>query len=360
MEETIGEHRRGMNYRCSELTLTSLLTLSCALSLGCDAPEKTVGQETDGGTESGTGSGSDTNNCGGVLPCGTSETDSDTGSTGSTGSTGGETESDSGVPGNCNAIDTPAECAAENCAWQDISVVASEGASCQITEEASGYCFDPGTGETGEGCFTASCMSDNLEYWVRELAEGTSEVIGGNCFLPVPEGFIRCEFGDDDPAACDCACSGTEASLPDGFEATLGASGCADMTVYGASPDGSIGLALSTGFSPVADAVAAGETLTTTHDVSEFARLSVYVGTNVTYLECNDAIDRNAFEIQQEWVATAGTVEIEVIPEPGAMKFDTQGFATVSITGLEVSFGGVTEALDTVLFEDVAVGWLPG
>ncbi len=44
-----------------------------------------------------------------------------------------------------------------------------------------------------------------------------------------------------------------------------------------------------------------------------------------------------------------------------APEFDTQGFATVTITDLEVTFAGVvTEALDTVTFEDVAVGWLPG
>ena len=41
-------------------------------------------------------------------------------------------------------------------------------------------------------------------------------------------------------------------------------------------------------------------------------------------------------------------------------KFDTQGFATVTITGLEVTFAGVTESLDTVIFADVGVGWLPG
>jgi len=349
MAAATGEHPRSMTYRFADLPLTALLTLTCSLLPGCDAPEKTVGQETDGGTESGSGS------CGGVLPCGTTASDTDSGTT------GGNSETDPVIPENCEVFDSILDCTGQGCAWQDTSVVSSDGSTCEASD-GDGYCFDPGTGDTQDGCIGVFCNGTGNEYWTREIADDTWEVVAGDCFLPIPAGFIRCEYDGGDPAACGCACSGVGSTLPDGFETMLGSSGCADMTVYGATPDGTVGLALTTGldFDPVADAVAAGETTTTTHDVAELARLSVYVGTNVTYPECNDALDKSAYSIDEEWVATAGTVEIEIEPIPDAMEFETQGFATVTITGLEVTFAGVTETLGTVTFEEVSVGWLPG
>lgn len=354
MATALGEHRGSMTYRCTELSLTALLSLTCSLSLGCDAREKTVGQETEGGTES--DSGTDTQNCGGVLPCGTNASDSDSDSDSSAGETeGGGTE-------DCSVFEDAPACSAEGCVWRETSTVSAGDPTCEVGD-GDGECMDPDPTGPDEGCGLSPCPGTDTAHWTQEIEEGTWETFSSNdCFEGSPVGFTLCQYAGDDPAACDCLCSGAQTALPSGFETTLGASGCADMTAYGASPDGSIGLVLSTGpdFNPVADAVAAGETTTTTHDVSEFPRLSVLVGTNVTYLECNDAIDKSAFSIDQEWLATAGTVEIEVIPEMDAPKFDTQGFATVTITGLEVTLGGVTEALDTVIFEDIAVGWLPG
>jgi hypothetical protein len=354
MAAALGEHPSGMTSRYTGLSLTALLSLTCVSYLGCDAPEKTVGQETVGATDSGTGSGSgsDTQNCDGELPCGT-ESDSDSTTTGS--------ETDPVIPENCETLDNASDCASEGCAWQDTSLISSDGAACDVSE-GEGYCFDPGTGETEAGCGGVFCGASNNEYWTREIEDGTWEVVGGDCFLPIPDGFVRCEYDGADPVACGCACPEDGATLPSGFESTLGASGCADMTVFGANPDGSIGLALSTGagFTPVADAVAAGETTSTTHDVSEFARVSVYVGTNVTYPECNDALEPSAYAIDQEWVATSGTVQIEIVPEPDPIEFGTEGFATVTISDLEVTYAGATESLGTVVFEDVAVGWLPG
>jgi len=106
--------------------------------------------------------------------------------------------------------------------------------------------------------------------------------------------------------------------------------------------------------------VAAGETTVTEHDVSEFSRFSVYVGDDVLYPECNDALEPDAYSIDQEWVATAGTVTIEIVPEDDPPEFATQGYATVTVTGLEVTYEGVTEAVGAFSFEDVGVGWLPG
>ena len=64
--------------------------------------------------------------------------------------------------------------------------------------------------------------------------------------------------------------------------------------------------------------------------------------------------------IDQTWVATAGSVHITIEPVADAPPFGVQGHATVELAGVEVTYDGVTEALDDVVFEDVAVGWLPG
>lgn len=357
------EHPPSMTYRCAQLPLTSMLAFACALSLGCDAPEKTVGQETDGGTDSGSGSDSDSD-CGGVLPCGTNASDSASGTSAETGGateSGGPTGSETGVSGECGELDNASECGAQGCIWRNTLLLTEEKTSCELTD-GDGLCTTPEPGNPDPGGICSPCPVDGEQYWARELEDGTWEVLTDGCFVANPSGFTLCEFAGEDPAACDCACSGTSASLPDGFETTIDAAGCSDMSVFGATADGSIGITLSTGFefAPVAAAVDAGTTLTTTHDVSEFAQLSVLVGNNVMYPECNDALDKDAYSIDQEWPATAGTVEIVIVPEENPPEFGTQGFATVTITGLEVSYGGTTEALETVVFEDVAVGWLPG
>lgn len=344
MGTAVGEHPPGMTSRCISFSRTALLALSCSISPGCDAPEKTVGQESGTETETET----DATNCGSVLPC-------------ETGTTGGDSETDTSTPENCANFSNATDCTNQGCGWLDVAVTSSDGATCDVSE-GGGYCFDGDDSETAGGCQVEACDGEGGEFWTREIDDGTWEVARRDCFSPIPGGFSLCEYDGNDPAACDCACSDSAPSLPSDFEETLGASGCADMVVYGATPDGSIGVVLYTGpdFNPVADAVAAGETVTTTHDVSEFARVSVLVGDNVTYLECNDAIDESAYSIDQEWLAVAGEVEIEIVPDPAAEKFGTQGVATVTITGLEVTFSDVSHALNTVVFADVPVGWLPG
>ncbi len=347
--------------RLLDLNRLAPLALACSLTaLGCDAPEKSVGQETEG--ESSSNSGSDSDGCdSGVAPCNTdtgseSDSDSDSGSDSS--------GSDTGNPAECAQLEDPQACAASGCAWLETTRVSIGGEGACEGESGAGFCGQLFPDAGGDDCGDTLCVADDQVYWTREVAPAIWEVLSGQgCTLGAPAGFEQCGFDGDDPAACDCMCeSESGASLPEGFEPTLGASGCADMVVYGASPDGSIGLALSTGgdFTPVADAVAAGETVTTTHDVSEFARLVVLVGDNVTYPECNDALDPNAYSIDEEWYATAGTVEITIVPELDAPKFGTQGAATVTITGLEVTLGENTEVLDDITFEDVGVGWLPG
>ncbi len=153
--------------------------------------------------------------------------------------------------------------------------------------------------------------------------------------------------------------TGGEASLPEGFEDTLNEAGCADMTVFGRNPDDSIALVMHIDAELVANAALAGETYQGTHDFDEFGTFSVLVGTQVSFPVCNDvATDETV--IEQDWVATAGSVEVTIVPVPNAPKFGTQGVATLQLSGIEVTYDGVTEALEDISFEDVAVGWLPG
>lgn len=349
------EHRRGMK-RLLDLGQLLALSLACSLT-ACDAPEKSVGQESDGGgTEGGTdaGSDSDTSNCGpGILPCNGSDTDEPSGGE----STGGP------EPSECATASDASDCADMGCTWLLAETYSTADGACELIPGDSGYCV--GNVEIGpsDGCGLNPHCANELEFegLYRELDDGSHEFLRyDDCTLEVPTGFSSCATSDA-PQACDCLC-GVEASLPTGWETELSEGGCADMTVYGSTADGSIGFAITTGldFDPVAAAVTAGETLTTSHDVSEFHRVSVYTGENVLYPECNDALDRNAYEIQEEWVATAGTITIEIVPEMDPPEFSTQGYATVTVTGLEVSYAGATETVDEFILSDIAVGWLPG
>ncbi|MBV1861730.1 MAG: hypothetical protein KUG77_25140 [Nannocystaceae bacterium] len=153
--------------------------------------------------------------------------------------------------------------------------------------------------------------------------------------------------------------TGGGASLPDGFEETLSHAGCADMTVWGKNDDDSIALVLFIDDNLVADAAAAGTTYEGTHAVAEFGTFSVLVGSDVSALVCND-VDPRTTNIEQEWVATAGSVEITIEPEEDAQEFDTQGYATLQLSGIEVSFDGTLETLEDITFTNIAVGWLPG
>jgi hypothetical protein len=335
------------------LGLTHFTALALVSTLaGCDAPEKSVGQETDGAQTSGAGSDSDTQNCGpGIAAC--TESDSDTIDPSGSESSGGAID--------CESVLDPGDCENAGCVWRGSTLYPASGNICEQQDAEIGFCIAADDG-SGNGCgLTPYCESGDFELYFRPNGGDAWELLRRyDCTHAIPDDFTSCTDSSA-PEACDCEC-GTQAALPAGWDDELTAGGCADMTVYGDNADGSVGIAITTGpdFDPVAAAVAAGEVVTTMHDVSEFSRVSVYVGDNVLYPECNDALDKNAYEIQQEWVATAGTITIEIAPEMDPPRFDTQGYATITVTGLEVSYDGATESVDTFVLDNVAVGWLPG
>ncbi len=79
----------------------------------------------------------------------------------------------------------------------------------------------------------------------------------------------------------------------------------------------------------------------------------------VSFSICNDVATPETV-VDQTWLATAGNVNITIEPVENAPPFGVLGHATLELTGVEVTYDGVTETLDDVVFEDIAVGWLPG
>ncbi|MCR9163337.1 MAG: hypothetical protein NXI35_21795 [bacterium] len=153
--------------------------------------------------------------------------------------------------------------------------------------------------------------------------------------------------------------TGSGASLPDGFEDTLEASGCGDMVVYGRSDDDTIALVMHIDDELVADAAASGEIYEATRPIEDFVTFEVLVGAFVSAPLCNDVIIEETV-VEQTWVATAGSVDITIDPVEGAAPFEVQGYATMELSAVEVTYEGVTETLEDVVLADVAVGWLPG
>ena len=154
--------------------------------------------------------------------------------------------------------------------------------------------------------------------------------------------------------------SGGEDGLPEGFEDDLQGLGCSDLSIYAKNPADTVGLVFRIAQDLVATAAMSGETYVGDHDISEFDRFVVLVGTGVTQDECNDVFDPDATTIEQEWTAVAGTVSLEIIPDPEQPEFETPAIANVSITGLQITYDGMTEDVADLSFSDISVGWFPG
>lgn len=185
---------------------------------------------------------------------------------------------------------------------------------------------------------------------------------------------LRC--GDDDP---DCAspelegvctaegqCVGTpppklgfcEGALQPGFEGELEVvGGCSDMVVFAHDAADERGLVLHVDGGLFADVVASGmpvhaELPATDPSVFLEARAGFYV----TALECSDFIE-NEPDIKENWLPTAGTVIIDLVPIDASL-----ANATVQLVGVELHRAqpGPAPLVVDVTWTDVGVGWLPG
>ncbi len=212
---------------------------------------------------------------------------------------------------------------------------------------------ETGSGETGEP--TAGGSSTGTSGTASASGTTTDGTTGGGSSTGGSETGGSSSGGSSSGGET----TGGEASLPEGFEETLSGAGCADMTVYGSNPDDSIALVMHISDDLVANAVDQGETYEGTHAVEEFSTFEVLVGTQVSYPVCNDVSIPETM-IDQTWSATAGEVVIVIVPEQDPPPFGTQGLATVTLSGVEVTYEGSTEVLEDITFEDIAVGWLPG
>lgn len=228
------------------------------------------------------------------------------------------------------------------------------------TDGMSGSTSSPGSegtsGETSTGAETGTASASGTTTATTTATASSGSGSSGSASSGSESSGSGSSTGDTSTGG---ETTGGDASLPDGFEETLSESGCADMTVWGRNGDDSIALVLSINDDLVADAAAAGTTYEGTHAVAEFGTFSVLVGTMVSFPVCNDVATDETI-IEQEWVATAGTVDITIEPIEDAPKFGTQGTATLELSGVEVTFDGVTETLEDITFTDVSVGWLPG
>lgn len=157
----------------------------------------------------------------------------------------------------------------------------------------------------------------------------------------------------------DGSSTGGGAVLPDGFEDTLSPDGCGDMVVYARTPADDIALVMTLAEGLVNAASTSGETYDGTYDVGDFATFEVQVGATVSFPICNDVGSKET-SIDQTWLATAGSVHVIIEPVADAPPSGVLGYATLELSGVEVTYDGVTETLDDMVFADVAVGWLPG
>jgi len=138
--------------------------------------------------------------------------------------------------------------------------------------------------------------------------------------------------------------------------------GCGDvhMVVADASDQRAMRLTIS-------DDLAQAATLAGEPVIAEYALphpavdVRVLWGTDVSAMECNDVGMPNVV-ISGEAVAIEGTVSIEVAPDGWGTEFFPTGHASAMLEQavFEVVGTGQQGVLDSLVVDDVYVGWLPG
>jgi hypothetical protein len=313
--------------RTMTITMTSASAGCLALLLGaCEVGSKSVGTETESGDD---GSGDDGSGGDGVddgvddgqtSTPGTDGDDDGVDDGGSDGATDGSTGGECGTP-------PPIELAA--CVACDPQQGAFTNDAC-LTDCAGQAC--------GEPCL--ACPDEQPTCLTAEYVGACDSV--GQCVVP------------SGPDQCMNA-------LQPGFETELTEQGgCGDLYVHARNQGDTVGLVLSVDAGLVAAVIDADMPISTELDITAAAvSFRVETGTDVTTLECNDAISMFPV-IDEAWSATAGSIGIDLSP-------DENGFATADITLTDVTIertapaGGASPIeIPSYVFTDVAVGWLPG
>lgn len=207
-----------------------------------------------------------------------------------------------------------------------------------------------------------SCTTDACNYDCTGLACGDS------CMM-CPDDDPMCS-GIDFGGVCtaDGQCVGIQppklgfcvGDIEPGFEVGLtNTYGCADLVVMASNGDDSEAVILSVSEGLVADAIASGMPVHVELDVSDpsILMLEARTGAEVTSNECNDA-PIPGVDINETWLATSGTVIIDVTATGGELADATVELVNVAFA--RTIPGPAPILVPSLLMPDVAVGWLPG
>lgn len=264
----------------------------------------------------------------------------------------------------CADIDDAATCgAASNCAWVEISTIQGGNDYC-FYEEPRHACIATANHEEDEACLPEpACGGTEPEpayYLPRpDLGPEAYDIISdyaGGC-VAYPVGFDVCYADGLQPWACECICGPNGSpGLPPHIGQVLDLqSGCADVFLYAYTEIGSLALTVS---------VAAGYAMQATDtmmpvDVELFAGTDVevrlYDGDDLDAQFCTDV--GGLGRIDSSWTAIGGTVALHIEPVDG------QPHASATLTNLSFQpddASGTAYNIDSYVFTDVLVGWLPG
>lgn len=243
----------------------------------------------------------------------------------------------------------------------------------QTTGQTNGT--DPTAGESGTPgcppidygpCQECTCVDDewHCEAICPESCEGLA--CGEGCLM-CPEGEPDCAMPSlDGVCTADGLCVGTpppklgfcEGALQPGFEDELDiVSGCGDVAIFAHDAADERGLVLYVDQSLFVEATDTGmpvhaELSATDPTVTIEGRAGFYV----TALECSDFIE-NEPDIKENWLPTAGTVIIDVVPIDASSATATAQLVDVELHRQQP---GPAPIVVNVTWTDVNVGWLPG
>lgn len=250
----------------------------------------------------------------------------------------------------------------------------SEGTSQgQTTGQTNGT--DPTAGESGTPgcppidygpCTECTCIDD--EWQCETICPASCEGLAcGDGCLMCPEGEPDCAMPSlDGVCTAEGVCVGTpppklgfcEGALQPGFEDELDAvGGCADVMIYAHDAADERGLVLHVDQGLFSEAIASGMPV---HAELPATDPSVFLegraGFYVTTLECSDFIE-NEPDIKENWLPTAGTVILDVVPVDASSASATAQLVDVELRRQQP---GPAPIVVNVTWTDVNVGWLPG
>jgi hypothetical protein len=249
----------------------------------------------------------------------------------------------------------------------------------QTTGQTDGPDTDPTMGESSDtgdtlcppidipACVTCECIDGD---WACDSSACVYDCDGLAC----GEACMMCPAEDPECTApeyegvctADGQCVGTpppklgfcEGALQPGFEGELDVvSGCADVVVFAHDAADERGLVVYIDQGLAAAAIASGEPVHAELPATDpTVMLEGRAGFSVTAAECNDVVVREV-DIKENWLPTAGTVIIDVVPLGPDQAEATVELVDVALHRVQP---GPAPIVVNMTFSDVFVGWLPG